>query len=185
MDEHAGLIASWEDYERYPWPRPEDVYHSWQEFVAKNLPAGMKIMVCPSSGVLEVVAEHLLGFEGLSLMLYENEELVEAVFNRVGELICGFYENIVTMDNVAGFFQGAERGRTQRSPFGWGNASQTPWLLSATHMAAPMFTRTCLSRARDLDVRAAATFSLLPGSRVETLLADSCLPHPAPLTHWS
>ncbi|MDK2931689.1 MAG: hypothetical protein PWR07_1820 [Bacillota bacterium] len=110
VDEHAGLIASWEDYERYPWPKLEDIDYSWYEFVAKNLPAGMKMMVCPSSGVFEIVAEHLLGFEGLSVLLYENEELVAAVFDRVGELIYGFYKNIVTMDNVAGFFQGDDLG---------------------------------------------------------------------------
>ena len=110
VDERGGLIASWGDYERYPWPRPEDVDYSRYEFVARHLPPGMKMMVCPSSGVFEVVSEHLLGFEGMSIMLFENPELVEAVFNRVGETIYGFYRNIVTLDNVGGFFQGDDLG---------------------------------------------------------------------------
>lgn len=110
VDAQASLISSREDFERYPWPSVEKVDFSDYEFVSKHLPPGMKMMVCPSSGVFEIVAEHLLGFEGMSYLLYEDPELVASVFNKVGELMYGFYRNIVSLDNVAGFFQGDDLG---------------------------------------------------------------------------
>ncbi len=110
VDAGASLISCPEDFERYPWPNIERVDFSPYEFVSKHLPPGMKMMVCPSSGVFEIVAEHLLGFERLSVLLYEDPTFVEAVFNRVGELIYAFYRNIVDLDSVAGFFQGDDLG---------------------------------------------------------------------------
>lgn len=110
IDEGTGVIASWEDFEGYPWPKVEDIDFSSYEFVSRNLPAGMKMMVCPSSGVFEISSEYLLGFEGMSILLHEDPELVEAVFNRVGEIILGFYRNVVTLNGVAGFFQGDDLG---------------------------------------------------------------------------
>lgn len=109
-EEGIGAIRSWDDFERYPWPRLESAEFFAYELVARLLPPGMQMMVCPSSGVFEVVSEFLLGFEGLSYLLYEAPDLVEAVFSRVGELILKFYEQIVTMDGVGGFFQGDDMG---------------------------------------------------------------------------
>ncbi|MFZ5435466.1 MAG: uroporphyrinogen decarboxylase family protein [Bacillota bacterium] len=110
IDEHSGVISSWADFDKYPWPEPDAFDFSSYEFVSKSLPQGMKMMVCPSSGVFEVTSEYLLGFEGMSYLLYEDPELVGAVFNKVGELIYDFYRNIVSLDNVGGFFQGDDLG---------------------------------------------------------------------------
>jgi len=110
VEEKEGMITCWEDFEKYPWPDADKVDYSLYEFVAANLPEGMKMMVCPSSGVLEISSEVLLGFEGMSYLLYEAPDLVEATFNRVGEIIYQFYENIVDLDGVEGFFQGDDMG---------------------------------------------------------------------------
>ena len=56
----------------------------------------MKMMICPTSGVFEISSEYLLGFEGMSYLLYEDYKLVKSVFDRVGEIIYEFYENIIT-----------------------------------------------------------------------------------------
>jgi len=105
VEEGKGIISSWGDFEEYPWPNPDKVNYSLYEFTAKNLPDGMKMMVCPCSGVLEVSSESLLGFEGMSYLLYDNPGLVKAVFDKVGQVIYGFYKNIVELDGVGGFFQ--------------------------------------------------------------------------------
>lgn len=110
IEETVGVISSWKDFEEYQWPTPESFDFSCYEFVSKNLPEGMKMLVCPSSGVFEISSEDLLGFEGMSYLLYEDYELVKAVFNRVGETIYRFYENIITLDNVEGIFQGDDLG---------------------------------------------------------------------------
>lgn len=110
IEEGKGMISSWEEFEKYPWPEIEKIDFSMYEIANKNLPEGMKMMVCPSSGVFEISSENLLGFENMSYLIYENYPLVEAVFNKVGELMLRFYENIVDIDNVEGFFQGDDLG---------------------------------------------------------------------------
>lgn len=105
-----GAIASWADYEAYPWPKPEQIDFSAYEFVAANLPDGMQMMVCPSSGVFEIATEYLLGFEGLSLTLYEDPELVQAVFDGVGKMLLDFYRTACDIPGVAGIFQGDDLG---------------------------------------------------------------------------
>jgi len=80
------------------------------EVVARNLPEGMGVFCCPSGGILEVALNDLLGYETLCYLLYDDPELVEAIFQRVGELIYGFYEKTVGLDGLAGFFQGDDMG---------------------------------------------------------------------------
>ena len=109
-EEGKGMITNWEEFEKYPWPSIKDVDFSFYEYVSKNLPDGMKMMVCPSSGVFEIVSEALLGFENMSYLIFDNFQLVEATFNRVGQLMYEFYQNIVEMENVEGFFQGDDMG---------------------------------------------------------------------------
>lgn len=110
VEEGIGVIESWDDYEVYPWHIMEKMDFAAYEYVSRRLPDGMKMLVCPSSGVFEISSEYLLGFEGMSMMLHEDPALVEAVFNRVGQCILGFYRNVITLDNVAGIFQGDDLG---------------------------------------------------------------------------
>jgi uroporphyrinogen decarboxylase len=110
VDEGTGMITNWDEFEQYPWPDPAAFDYTPYECAARNLPDGMQLMVCPSNGVFETVAESLLGFDGLSYMLVDDPELVAACFKRAGEIIGAFYETIVTMDNIGGFFQGDDMG---------------------------------------------------------------------------
>ncbi len=109
-EEGTGIIQTWEDFEKYPWQKKEEIDYTPYEVVSRNLPEGMKMLVCPSSGVFEVASEALLGFENMSYLIVDNYPLVEAVFNKVGELIYDFYKNAVEIDNVEGFFQGDDMG---------------------------------------------------------------------------
>jgi len=52
----------------------------------------MGIFASFSPGVLEVLSNELFGFEMLSYLLYDDPDLVEAVANKVGELIYGAYK---------------------------------------------------------------------------------------------
>jgi len=110
IEEGKGMISSWEEFEEYPWPKLEDMDFSHYEFVSKNLPEGMKIMVCPSSGVFEIASESLLGFENMAYLLIDHPDLVEATFNKLGETIYTFYQNVIDLENVEGIFQGDDLG---------------------------------------------------------------------------
>jgi len=110
VEEGTGMIKNWNDFENYPWQKKEEIDYSIYEIASKNLPDGMKMLICPSSGVFEIASETLLGFENMSYLIVDNFLLVEAVFNKVGEIIYEFYKNAVEIDNVEGFFQGDDLG---------------------------------------------------------------------------
>jgi len=110
VEEGTGVISSWDDFEKYPWPDTKKIDYSPYEFSSKNLPEGMKMMVCPSDGIFEVVSESLLGMEGMSYLLLDDPKLVREVFRKVGEIIFAFYENVVELENIGGFFQGDDMG---------------------------------------------------------------------------
>jgi len=44
------------------------------------------------------------------MMIYDQPDLVQAVFDRVREIIVAFYKKLVRLDRVAGFFQGDDMG---------------------------------------------------------------------------
>ncbi|OPZ91983.1 MAG: methylcobalamin:coenzyme M methyltransferase [candidate division TA06 bacterium ADurb.Bin417] len=109
-EEGVGMITSWEDFERYEWPDPAKADLWNYEFVASILPEGMGLLVCPTSGFLEVTLDHLFGYQNLALMLYDQPDLVAAVFQKVGETICGLYERLLGLPGLRGFFQGDDMG---------------------------------------------------------------------------
>lgn len=108
-EEGKGVITTMKDFEKYPWPEVKDFDFFPYECLSRNLPEGMGLMVSHGGGVLENVTG-IMGYEGLSYALYDNPELVKAVFNKVGEIIYEFYENVVELENVYAFFQGDDMG---------------------------------------------------------------------------
>jgi len=109
-DEHGGPIQSWEDFEKYPWDTITDEKVWMYHFVAEHLPDGMGMLVCPTSGYLEIPMNHLIGYEPLALMIYDQPDLVEAVFDKVRGLIMDVLRRVIGIDKVIGIFQGDDMG---------------------------------------------------------------------------
>lgn len=100
MEEHQGPIATWADYEQYPWPDPQAATTPALEWYQKNLPDDMCVI---GSGGFGHIAEHLswvMGYETLSLALYDQRDLVKAISDRViaGQRQC--LERILQFDRV-------------------------------------------------------------------------------------
>lgn len=109
-EEGEGIISSWEDFEKYPWPSVDNVDPWAMEFTSANLPEGMGILACPSAGIFEIGLNTLFGAETLSYLLYDDPKLAKAVFDRAGQLIYDCYKKIIGLDNLVGFFQGDDMG---------------------------------------------------------------------------
>ena len=82
MEEHAGPITSWEEFEAYPWPDPNlpsatREIEWWQE----NLPDDMCIV--SHTGHFAEYLTWLMGYETLGFALYEKRDLVEAIAQKV------------------------------------------------------------------------------------------------------
>jgi len=108
-DEHHGAIMSWEDFEKYPWPRPEEFDFFAYEYLSRNLPEGMGLIACHGGGVFEHLS-WIMSMEGLSVALHEEPRLVRAVADRLGELMMAFYSHILDLDNLVAVFPGDDMG---------------------------------------------------------------------------
>jgi uroporphyrinogen decarboxylase len=109
-DMSTGRVKTWQDFETINWPVVNDKDVWMYQFVAEHLPVGMGIMACPASGFLEIPMEHLIGYEAMALMVFDEPELLGAVFDKVRQAILDVYKKVAGIDKVAGFFQGDDMG---------------------------------------------------------------------------
>ncbi|HHY81994.1 MAG TPA: hypothetical protein GX505_04860 [Clostridiales bacterium] len=85
------IIYDEESFEKYPWPDPDSFDYSRLEKLNDEMPEGMKIIVYSFGGVLENVVE-LVGYEKLCIMIYDNPDLVQRIFDHVGSRLARYYE---------------------------------------------------------------------------------------------
>lgn len=108
-DMHHGTIASWEDFERYPWPSVEEYDFAAFEYLDTHLPEGMGLIVSHAGGLYEHLAA-IFSYEGLCYALFDQPDLVETVCQRLGELMERFYQQLVELERVIAIFPGDDMG---------------------------------------------------------------------------
>ena len=108
-DMHRGAIGSWADFERYPWPTVTAASLANYEYLSQHLPEGVGLLVCHAGGIYEHLAA-ILSYEGLCFALYDAPDLVAAVAQRLGEIMLGFYRQLVELDRVIAIFPGDDMG---------------------------------------------------------------------------
>ena len=89
-------IKDWETFDKYVWP--ESVNYQEFETVGPLLPEGMK-MVGLTGGIFET-AEKLVGYEQLCYMLVDDPSLVQAIFDRLGDLYVKMYAGMSQFEDV-------------------------------------------------------------------------------------
>ncbi len=108
VDEHHGVIETREDFEKYPWPSPNDIDYSGIENLGKTLPDGMMVIGI-TSGVLENVM-WLMGYEILSFALYDDPHLVKDMFDRVGQILVSAQSTMAQMEWTGALALGDDMG---------------------------------------------------------------------------
>lgn len=93
------MIYDWETFEKYPWPDANTADYALLEKILPHLPEGMKLMVYGHDGIMENVMG-LVGYENLCIMLYDDPELVQEIFNQVGSRLLRYYENVASAESV-------------------------------------------------------------------------------------
>lgn len=85
-DEHRGPIATWEDFERYPWPDADNLILDTRalEWFEQNLPDDMAVIV--HGGHFCEYLAWLMGYETLCYALYDQRDLVQAIADKVLKL---------------------------------------------------------------------------------------------------
>lgn len=92
-------ITDWESFNNFPWPDVSKCDFSRLEKIAPFLPEGMKIMLSGPGGVLENVID-IVGYDNLCIMIYDDPELVQAIFDKVGSIFVEYYEIGAKYDTV-------------------------------------------------------------------------------------
>jgi uroporphyrinogen decarboxylase len=99
VNEHRGLITSWEEFEAYPWPDLVSHRSPSLEWFQENLPENM----CMIGGLTGSIYENLswmMGYETLCYALSEQRDLVTAISQRVIEIFRKELETILQFDRV-------------------------------------------------------------------------------------
>lgn len=82
IDEHRGPIASWEDFEKYPWPDSNTPSATRElEWWSEHLPEDMCLV--SHTGHFAEWLSWLMGYETLAFALYDQRDLVEALYARI------------------------------------------------------------------------------------------------------
>lgn len=108
VNSHSVTITGWQDFERYPWPDAAAADLSRFERAPGFLPEGMQVIAW-TSGILEFVM-WLLGYEGISYLLSDNEALVAAMFEAVGSRLVRHYDDLASFDCVGAVAMGDDMG---------------------------------------------------------------------------
>jgi uroporphyrinogen decarboxylase len=112
------MITDEESFEKYLWLNPEDFDYSRLEKLESELPEGMKIIIWAPWGLLENVIG-LVGYENLCIMVYENPELVQKIFDEVGSRLLRYYEICIKYNTVGAIIHNDDWGfntQTMLSP---------------------------------------------------------------------
>jgi len=108
-DEHQGAISSWEDFEVYDWPTLKEADFFPYEYVSAHLPDGMGLMASHSGGVFEHLT-WIMSYERLCYALYDDLKLVEAVVEKLGTLMEGYFARLLEVENLIALWPGDDMG---------------------------------------------------------------------------
>ena len=108
MTEGRGPIATWAEFEKYPWPDPAKLGTESLEWYSANLPEDMCIYAgCHS--VFENVT-WLMGYETLCYAIFDQPDLVDAMFEKIGSILLQAAHVLVQFPRVEIMFGGDDMG---------------------------------------------------------------------------
>lgn len=95
----TSLIYDRKSYEEYVWPDAENFDYSAMEKIKPYMPDNLKFMCMGPGGLIENVIR-IVGYDNLCIMIYEDEELVQEIFDQAGSRLLKYYEIGAQFDTV-------------------------------------------------------------------------------------
>ena len=108
-NEHHSALSTWDDFEKIRWPKVEEFDFFAYEYLNAHLPEGMGLMSSHGGGIFEHIT-WMMSLEGFCSALISDSSLIRAVADRLGELMTGFYRNILHLDRLVAVFPGDDMG---------------------------------------------------------------------------
>ena len=100
MEEHEGPITNWEEFEAYPWPSVSDASTRSLEWYQANLPDDMCIIAFGDFGHFAEHLTWLMGYETLCYALYDQRDLVAAIYRRLTDIYQRVLKRLLEFDRV-------------------------------------------------------------------------------------
>ncbi len=100
MEEHAGPITNWREFEEYPWPDPATLSTRSLEWFQKNLPDDMCVLARGPYGHYAEYITWLMGYETLCYALYDQRDLVAAIVDKITVLARFVLEQLLQFECV-------------------------------------------------------------------------------------
>lgn len=111
-------ICNQKTFDEYEWPDPDKCNYDIYSKSGKELPDGMKMIVCGPGGVLENVIR-LVGYDNMCMLTMDDEYLLQAIFEAVGSRLVRHYELACQYDSVGALISNDDWGfkaQTMLSP---------------------------------------------------------------------
>lgn len=86
VEEGRGPIATWAEFEAYPWPDPRTTSTRSLEWLQQNLPDDMCIAAGGGLGHFLSWTSFLMGYETLCYAIYDQPDLVAAIVARLTDI---------------------------------------------------------------------------------------------------
>lgn len=101
-------IRSEADLDAYAWPDPDALDAGTMTRTARLAPDGMGVLTGgpePFETLMQI-----LGFTGLSMMMYDDPDLLGRIAGRIGETILRLVENATSLDCIQGYLISGDMG---------------------------------------------------------------------------
>ena len=92
-DMHTGTIVSCEQCAAYPWPDVDAMHVEVLDELAQILPQGMKVLI--QLGKIFTANWLFQGAETFYLNVYDNPELIEMMYDKIGPLVYATFERVI------------------------------------------------------------------------------------------
>ena len=96
--ESNGVISNFDEFEKYTFPKTSDFDYTNFEKVKSLLPDGMGVI--GQYGDIFTMTWEMMGFESFSIALFENEDLIKNLNDKLGELVLSMFEYFAQSDAV-------------------------------------------------------------------------------------
>ena len=111
ISENSCMIKDWQDFNAYPWPDAEKIDFNFLDEAAEAMPDSMKSVILCGGFLSRPML--LMGYEEFCYALVDKPDLIEALFDRVGQAIYKAFEIAVQKPKVGAIWISNDMGYTE------------------------------------------------------------------------
>jgi len=151
-EEANGIIKDWKDFEKIDW---DGIRHDLRmlDILSGIIPEGMKLTI--TYPMYHLAADSFFGAQNLFFLSHDSPDLVEAVFQKCGQLVYDMYKEAIQHPAVGAIFHGDDLGHKTGLTFNpaFYRKHLFPWYkkyASLAHEQGKMYLHHCCGNVLDI-----------------------------------